>query len=131
MWRHWFRVRQDNLMTEGDKMKCKKNNCNANALKNADGYCYQHSKTVHVERHKARSEGGRHTKRRIRHIKTIDTIQNVKDILSETLLELRSCSGDVLARSRGIGYLCSIMLDCIEKSDFEQRLSDLEKRITN
>ena len=40
-------------------MNCKKNNCNALALKN-DLYCYMHSKKISdVERHKARSKGGK------------------------------------------------------------------------
>jgi hypothetical protein len=111
-------------------MKCSITGCNANALKkDSDGHCYQHSKKVSEERHKARAKGGRHTKRHIEHIKSIETILDVKKILSDVLVELMACDGNVLPRSRAVGYLCSIILDCIEKGDFEERLDILEKKI--
>ena len=113
------------------RLKCKKESCKANALKDADGYCYQHSQQVSVERTKARAEGGRHSKRHIKDITPIATIQDVQGLISDTLTELQQSKVDILPRSRAIGYLCAIMCDVFEKVDFEHRLCELEKKITN
>jgi len=108
--------------------KCSKNGCKANALTD-DTYCFQHSqKPLVMEKRKAaRSKGGSRGKLPVADV-TIATVQDVKDIITETLNELRACSSDnIVAKSRAVGYLCGIALTAIEKADMEERIAKLEE----
>lgn len=114
-------------------MNCKKNNCNALALKN-DLYCYMHSKKISdVERHKARSKGGK------RKVITVNSefdnyeLRSINDVL--TLNE--KLINDVLQNNidlriiTGIAYNLNLQLKLIEMESIEKRISELENTITN
>lgn len=110
---------------------CAKPGCKAQALTD-DQYCFSHStKPLIMEKRKrARSKGGSRGKLKMTDV-TIATVQDVKDIITETLNELRSCSSDnIVAKSRAVGYLCGIALTAIEKADLEERIAKLEEAQT-
>jgi len=106
---------------------CSKEGCKANALTD-DTYCFQHSQRSDIieRRKQARSKGGSRGKLRV--VDSINTIQDVKRIIAETLNEVRSCGTDnTVGKARAVGYLCGIALTAIEKGDLEARLSKLEE----
>ena len=108
-------------------MKCKHPGCKSYALKSdPDGLCFWHSPATAEQRRQAGRRGGARGK--LERDDSIETIQDVKRVLAETIRELRTVSTDVVSRGRCIGYLCSILLTAIKDSDIEQRISALEAR---
>ena len=55
---------------------------------------------------------------------------DVKRFINSTLNQLRRGQVDE-SKARTIGYLCRLMLDCIQQSDFEKRLEEIEKQLPN
>ncbi len=105
---------------------CSREGCKANALTD-DPFCFQHSQRSDIieKRKQARSKGGSRGKLRV--VDSIDTIQDVKRIIAETLSEVRSSPTDnTVGKARAIGYLCGIALTAIEKADLEERIVKLE-----
>lgn len=108
---------------------CAKTGCKAQSLKDGE-YCFQHSQRPEIveKRKAARSKGGSRGKLRI--VDRINTIQDVKRIITETLNELRSSPTDnIVAKARAIGYLCGVALTTIEKADLEERIARLEESL--
>jgi len=107
-------------------MKCSKDGCNAPALKDGE-YCFFHSEKTKEQRKRSASKGG--SRRRI-HVEDvpIETVEDVKRILAEAVNELRgSASESLVSKARAIGYLASVLMDAFEKSDIENRITELEK----
>jgi hypothetical protein len=83
-------------------------------------------------RRDARKNGGLHrhvTSKKITmanyHIKTIEDVMEIlKDAINDACLLENS-----QARARTIGYLCQIFIKGLEVSEFEARISDLEREV--
>jgi hypothetical protein len=113
-------------------LKCKKLNCNANALK-SDDFCFFHSQKPEIitKRKLSQSKGGSKSKRNKKPI-SIESLTDIQVILLETLNEMRSSGADnVVSRSRAITYICSKLADIREQVDLEKRIEALEKRLHN
>lgn len=107
--------------------KCSKDGCKANAIRDQK-YCFSHSTNPETiqKRKQARSKGGSRGKLRV--VDSINTIQDVKRIIAETLNEVRSSpTENIVGKARAIGYLCGIALTAIEKGDLEERIAKLEE----
>ena len=107
-------------------MNCQKPNCKAPALKN-DNFCYFHSETTKEQRANSARKGGSRKHKNAADMK-IETVADVKAIIAECINELRRANVKVVARTRAIGYLASIMVDAIEKTDIEARIAELEQK---
>ena len=114
-------------------MNCKKNNCNALALKN-DLYCYMHSKKISdVERHKARSKGG---KRKVITVNSefdnyeLNTIADVMKLNAVMINRILNNELDIRIGT-GVCYLLNLQLKLIDTGLIEQRITELENTITN
>ncbi len=114
-------------------MNCKKNNCNALALKN-DLYCYMHSKKISdVERHKARSKGGK------RKVITVNSefeqyaLNSISDVMKLNAVLINSVLQNKidLRIITGIAYNLNLQLKLIEMESIAQRISELEFTIKN
>jgi len=108
-------------------MKCERSGCKANAIR-GDQYCFSHSMEPEIvqKRKAARSKGGSRGKLRV--VDSINTIQDVKRIIAETLNEVRSSpTENLIGKARAVGYLCGIALTAIEKADLEERIAKLEE----
>ena len=93
-----------------------------------DEYCYFHSVKPEIvkKRQEASARGGKKGKLSPRN-DNIESIEDVKHILAETVNELRaSPTNNVVSRARAVGYLCSILLVALEKGDMEERIAKLE-----
>jgi hypothetical protein len=112
-------------------MKCVKDGCKAPSLK-GDTFCYWHSEKTAKQRKQSSRKGGKRCIFPIAEIPdAITSIEDVKQILTTTIKALmRSPSENLTAKARAIGYLCSIMMLSFEKSDFENRLSEIEKLLS-
>ena len=113
-------------------MKCKKQDCNANALK-IDDFCFFHSQLpeIIVKRKSSQSQGGKRSKINKEPI-SIESLTDIQIILLETLNEIRSSSTDnAVSRSRAITYICTKLADIQERTDLEKRIETLEKRFHN
>jgi len=107
-------------------MNCKQSGCKAPALRD-DDYCFWHSPTTAKKRREAGRRGGKKGRLQVRNV-DIQSVEDVRHILSETLSELRSSPAEsVTTKARAIGYLCSICLVALEKGDLEERLGKLEE----
>jgi len=94
-----------------------------------DEFCFWHSPKTAEKRKAARRRGG--SRGKIPKNDSIESIEDVKCILMETINELRSCGTDnIVGKSRATGYLCSIMISAFEKSDLETRVAKLEEMLT-
>lgn len=112
-------------------MICQHSGCNAYAMKD-DQHCYFHSQRPEVakKREEARKRGG--SRGKIPVTDDIETVEDVKRLLSDTLKELRSSPAEsVVSKSRAIGYLCQILLTALEKTDIEERICKLEELIAD
>ena len=114
-------------------MNCKKNNCNALALKN-DLYCYMHSKKISdVERHKARSKGGK------RKVITVNSefeqyaLNSISDVMKLNAVMINRILNNELDIRIGTGvcYLLNLQLKLIDTGLIEKRITELENTIKN
>lgn len=113
-------------------MKCEHPGCNAYAMKDdPDGLCFWHSPRTAERRRKAGKVGGSKKKLRGESLE-IETIADVKRVLVETLTELRGAATEnTIGKARAVGYIASILLVTLEKSDLEQRVSRLEELLSD
>lgn len=113
-------------------MQCKKQGCNAYALKDdPDGLCFWHSPQTADQRKQAGRKGGARGKVE-RESLGIETIEDVKRILVETMIELRGAATEnTIGKARAVGYIASILLVALEKSDLEQRVGRLEELLSD
>lgn len=110
-------------------MKCSKDGCKAPALK-LDEYCYWHSENTKEQRKRSARKGGSRKLLQVESV-PIETVEDVKRIISEAINELRLApSESLVSKARAIGYLASVLMDAIEKSDMEKRISELERLLT-
>ena len=112
--------------------ECAKPGCRAHALKD-DTYCFNHSQRPDVidKRAAARSRGGRRGKvLEAAYIESIDSIDDLKQVLADALNELRLCgSENIVGKARAIGYLVNVAAGLLKDGDLEQRLSALEESL--
>jgi len=125
----------------GDKMKCDYMKvsglqCRSNAIVN-DSRCFMHSNDPEIvaKRAGARAKGGyaKNSKRlaNIPQIKNIDSFADIKAILIDSLNELRTCATtSAVAKTRTVGYLCSIFTELVSKGDLESRIIAIEKQLS-
>jgi hypothetical protein len=110
-------------------MKCTKPGCKAPALLKGSGLCFWHDPTMSDKRSKAGVKGGSRGKIPKADV-DIDDIQGIKRLLVETINEVRNCNAEsMVQKGRAVGYLASILLVALEKSDIEARLARLEAAI--
>ena len=113
-------------------MICARDGCQAYALRGEE-HCFSHSQKPEVvqKRTMARSKGGSRGKIKIVNtIEAINSVEDVKKIIMETLNELRAApTNNTVAKARAVGYLCGVALTAIEKADLEERLSKLEESL--
>jgi hypothetical protein len=108
---------------------CLVDGCKAPVLKN-DEYCYFHSPNTKEQRQKSARRGGNRKKINVDYV-PIETVEDIKRLIAETINELRaSPTENRISKARAIGYLASVLIDAIEKSDLESRMSELEKLLT-
>lgn len=112
-------------------MQCKKNGCRAYAMKDdPDGLCFWHSDRTKDRRRKAGKRGGSRGKMPVQDV-DIQTVDDVRQILSQAISELLSASSEsITAKSRAVGYLCSVALVAIEKGSLEDRIAKLEELLS-
>jgi hypothetical protein len=60
-------------------------------------------------------------------IEEIATAAGIRDLLAETIREVKAAKLDTVVRARCIGYLAGVALKAIEVSDLETRISILEE----
>ena len=111
--------------------ECSKDGCRANALRD-EALCFAHSTKPEIvkKRDAARRKGGSKGKLQLQDV-DVQTIEDIRGILSETVSELRSsASENLVSKCRTVGYLCSILLTTLEKSDLEDRISMLEESLS-
>lgn len=70
--------------------------------------------------------GGSDRKTQIR----LKTLSDIRRFLARVLRDLDS-NRIMESKAKALGYLCSIMKDIIRDSEFEQRLTKLEKEVKN
>ena len=99
-------------------------------MKDGSDRCYWHNPNTEKKRKESSRKGGKGRLKPSANVNTPMTIDDIKAVLSGSIRELQSSNADVVSRNRGIGYLASILLSAIQSSDFEQRLSELERRMT-
>ena len=114
-------------------MQCKKQGCKAYAMKDpgedpaAAGFCFWHNPATAERRRKAGKVGGSKSKVHRQSLE-IETIEDVKRVLVETLTELRGAATEnIIGKVRAVGYIANILLVALEKSDLEARVSKLEE----
>jgi hypothetical protein len=107
--------------------KCTKPGCKSYGLHDdPEGLCFWHSQKTRDKRRQAGVKGGSRGKLHKAEV-DINDIQGVKRLLVETINEVRNCNADsMVQKGRAVGYLASILLVALEKSDIEQRLARLE-----
>ncbi|MBD3183324.1 hypothetical protein GF312_13590 [Candidatus Poribacteria bacterium] len=113
-------------------MLCKRPNCNAYTIKN-DEFCYWHSKNPEIirARTEASSKGGKAGKNKpLREDKPIESITDIRQIMTETINDLRAFRIDP-TQARAINSMCSNMLKIIEICDLVLRLEALEGIVEN
>ena len=98
-------------------MNCKKLNCKAIALK-TDSYCYMHSKKIkESDKHKARSNGGKHKTIKIdpNEFQTfeLETIKDVMKINAELINRVLNGKYNIKAGT-SICYMLALQLKAIE-----------------
>lgn len=92
-----------------------------------DGLCFWHSEKTKERRRQAGKVGGSRGKVQ-RQALEIETIEDVKRILVETITELRGAATEnIIGKARAIGYIGNILLVALEKSALEARVSKLEE----
>ena len=111
-------------------MKCKRDNCKAPALKDDPaGFCFWHSDLTADKRRQAQTKGGHKGKIPLEPV-IIQNIEDLRLILEESINDLRLSGGDAISKARAIGYVVGVMLEIFEKSNIEQRLTELEQQLT-
>lgn len=114
------------------KLQCKKQGCKAYAMKDdPDGLCFWHSPATAEKRQQAGRRGGGRGKVE-RESLGIETVADVKAILVETITELRGAATEnTIGKARAVGYIASILLVALEKSDLERRVARLEELLSD
>lgn len=77
------------------------------------------------KRRKSQIKGGLARKSKIEPVE-INSIADIKGILTDAINQLRASSGNPISRIRALGFISSIMLSCLESLEIEQRISRLE-----
>jgi len=107
--------------------------CKANAQRDSE-FCFFHDPALGKERTAARRAGGIARTRpavlptRVPS-KELRTAGDVVELLAETINRVRKGELD-LRTSNAIGYLSGILLNAIEKSEYEKRLTALEAAVS-
>ncbi|MEK7398884.1 MAG: hypothetical protein AAB116_18275 [Candidatus Poribacteria bacterium] len=96
-------------------------------MKNSE-FCYFHNADVSGKRKESQSKGGAN-KRALAKIENLDTISDIKGAISQVLAVVCESRQNLLPRARIAGYLAGVLSSLIEGSDFEHRLSEIEKRL--
>ncbi len=60
-------------------------------------------------------------------IEEIATAAGIRDLLAETIREVKEAKLDTVVKARCIGYLCGVGLKAVETADLEQRITRLEE----
>jgi len=93
-------------------------------------YCFWHNPETAEARRQAGRRGGRRGKVELQEV-AIETIDDVKKVLVESLNELRQAGSEsIIGKTRAVGYLCSILIEAIERSELEARVTALEQQIS-
>jgi len=109
-------------------MNCKHKGCKARVMKGSE-YCFWHNPETAEARRQAGRRGGRRGKVELQEV-AIETIDDIKKVLVESLNELRQAGSEsIIGKTRAVGYLCSILITAIEKQDLEERVRVLEEKL--
>lgn len=118
-------------MSKCQFIKAEGQECQANAMTGSE-YCFMHNPNMETERQIALSKGGSAPRRAYEALSEVK-IENTKDVvnlLATTISEVRA--GIVELRvANCIGYLSGHLIKAFEVSDFEDRLSRIEKIISS
>lgn len=107
-------------------MKCKKDGCKASTMKGSD-FCYFHDPTIADKRKETQATGGRRGRGLYQNIGD-PTLENLKQILWDTLGELRHSRSELVSRARAIASVSSVLITVIQESSLESRIEALERR---
>jgi len=115
-------------ISEGVIMKCKQEGCKAKVMKSSE-FCYFHNPELADKRRESQISGGKGRLKLTRAKSKVMTMDDIKKTLSRAIRELENSNYDVVARSRAIGYLSGVLVTTLQVSDFEKRISELEKNL--
>ncbi len=117
-------------------MKCKATKldgikCKAYAMRTQDT-CYRHTASLKEEAAQASSKGGqaRRDYNRLGSPMRLKTPKDIQNLMAKALNSLWSGKMPASNPAGGIGYLAKIFLEAYEKSELEERIDLLEKRLS-
>ena len=94
-------------------------------------HCWAHDPANRAQAAEARRQGGanrRRGKASAGDAPRLRDVDSVQAVLEQAVADTLALENSV-QRARTLAYLANILLSALEKSDFEQRLSDLEARL--
>ena len=94
-------------------------------------FCWAHDPANRGKAAEARRQGGvnrRRSKAAPGDAPRLRDVPSVQGILEQAVADTLALENSV-QRTRTVAYLATVLLSALEKSDFEQRLSDLEARL--
>ncbi len=98
-------------------MKCEKEGCKASAM-NGSEFCYFHNPDISEKRKESQANGGRRGRGLYQNIGD-PSLENLKQILWDTLGELRHSRADVVSRSKAIVSVSTLLITVIKESRSE------------
>lgn len=111
-------------------IKNNKKKCNARAM-HGSTFCFSHNPSEKDRKHEAVTKGGRSRKNielNLLPLK-IDSIHDVKELLIETINEIRG--GKMQPKvANSIAYLSISLIKILEVSEVEERIKRLEEQVT-
>ena len=118
-------------METEDLKKCTHPGCRSWRCKN-DIFCVVHSqKKATIEKMKLGRFKGGMTKKKLLEIEHREyrNSQDIRELLSECLNELRAVPGDIIQKNRSIAYISQIFLSNLIQADIEERLTAIETEL--
>jgi hypothetical protein len=116
-------------------MKCKANKldgtrCRANSM-NGSNYCFRHNKKVEGQAFQASSSGGKAKRQyhRLGEKMKLETPDDIKKLMAEAINSLWTGKMPASNPAGALGYLAKTFLEAYDKSDLEDRVEELEKRL--
>lgn len=120
-------------MAQCEKHKQNGQPCRARAMRGVT-FCFSHNPAAKKTKREASQRGGRNRRipkraARPKYIVRVESISDVQQLLFRTLTELRN--GDLDAElARTVGYLSGVATKVAEAADLEQRMREIEQKVT-
>lgn len=104
--------------------------CSANAIQNSD-YCFSHDPNQYTAKLAAVTKGGLNRKLYQEYGKAVDinTVEDVKDLLAETINMVRTGKMPASQPANSIAYLCRCWLDANANLEIESRIEAVEQKL--